>query len=535
MRRFMSFSLPRWPTQRPTQRRSNHTAASGDGDHPFALVHTTTGGERLYALNTQAARRGLRRGQALADAKALEPDLRIAPAAPEADRKLLQALARWCGRWSPWTAPDPGQPGTDGVLLDITGCARLFGGEDKLVANAIAAVRDQGLTARAAIAPTLGLAWGLARYAAPREASGWIRVDQVEEALNALPVEALRIGDTAATLRRFGLKRVGDIAALPRANLVRRFGRDLSRRLDQARGIEEEVLSPLQHKTAFRSRLRFPEALLLLENIKQAVRETANTLCKHLDGEGQGLRRVELHLYRVDGKTHLLLVGTAAPARDPAHIARLFNEKLDRAEIDIGFGIDVVELCATHTENMSSRQSGLIAENIVDLDGLAQLTDRLSVRLGSTHVKQITCRQSHTPERAAGWKTGGPTGTVLTLANPPPTTRFEPQTAPAKNPATLPPLERPLLVLSRPEPAEAVAEIPDGPPRSFVWRRTHHQVSRAEGPERLAPEWWLDQLSPRTRDYFSVETIDGRRFWLYREGLYSVETNQPHWFVHGAS
>ena len=526
MRRFMSLSLPRWPVERRSLRPNSAASPSDAPELPFALVHTSTGGERLYALNNEAARLGLRRGQALADAKALEPGLRIAPFAPDADRRLLGAFARWCGRWSPWTAPDPGEPGEDGVMVDITGCAHLFGGEDALVTAALAAVRGQGLTAHGAIAPTIGLAWGLARFPARRVPTGWLIADDVSSSLHNLPVEGLRIGDTAAKLRRFGLKRVGDIAHLPRANLARRFGPDLVRRLDQARGLEDETLNPLQPKTPFRARMRFADALLLLEGIKQAVRETAEVLCAHLEAEGRGLRRVELNLFRVDGKTHLLIIGTAAPARDPAHIARLFNEKLDRAEIDIGFGIDVVELNATATAPLAGRQSGLIGEDIIDVEDFARLTDRLSVRLGETRVKRAARRDSHIPERAAGWSGDtAQSGSALILRE-----------AGGQQAFLLTP-ERPLLILARPEPAEAVAEIPDGPPRSFVWRRTRHQVRQAEGPERLAPEWWRPpgRASPKTRDYFRIETTEGRRFWLFRDGLYGPETLYPQWFVHGAS
>ncbi|WP_412545227.1 DUF6504 family protein [Maricaulis sp. MIT060901] len=506
-------------------------------------MHTTTGGERLYALNAAASTAGLRRGQAVADAKSLEPGLQVESASPALDKRLLQALARACGRWSPWTAPDPGLPGEDGILLDITGCARLFGGEEKLVTATLEAVREQGYIAYAAAAPTLGLAWGLARYAARRESSGFILTDTVSEPLNALPVEALRIGAMAEQLRRFGLKRVGDLAGLPRASLARRFGRELVSRLDQARGLDEEVLSPLQPRTHYRARLRFPEALLLLDSIKQTVRETANTLCEQLDAHGQGLRRAELNLYRVDGKVLLLSLGTAAPARDPAHITRLFSEKLDRAEIDIGFGIDVVELRASETTALNTHQSGLLDSDEMAPDTMARLTDRLVVRLGDDQVQRAARRESHIPERAAGWRqNSGPGSAIVPHAG---TARAPGGTALAVRDNTPVPAltgpesevdpDRPLLILARPEPAQAVAEIPDGPPRSFIWRRVRHLVHRAEGPERLAPEWWRDQLSPRSRDYFRVETREGRRFWLYREGLFGLETTSPEWFVHGAS
>lgn len=485
-------------------------------------MHTTTGGERLYAINAAAEAAGLQRGQAVADAKSLEPGLRTAPADPETDQRLLRAFARACGRWSPWCAPDPGPPGQDGILLDITGCARLFGGEERLIGEALGAAREQGLTAYAAAAPTLGLAWGLARFHAPQDPSGWVLSEDIRPSLHSLPVEALRIGETATQLRRFGLKTIGDIAGMPRANLVRRFGRDLLRRLDQARGDEEEVLDPLLPRTPYRARMRFPEALLLLDSLKQAVRETTHSLCAHLEADGLGLRRAELNLYRVDGKVHLIGLGTAAPARDGDHITRLLNEKLDRAEIDIGFGIDVVELRASATSPLGTQQDGLYDHKGVSEAGLAALTDRLVIRLGAERVQRATRRPSHIPERAAGWRDGG-------LASLPA------NTAETRHPPDRHPTDRPLLILTRPEPAEAVAEIPDGPPRSFTWRRIRHLVDKAEGPERLAPEWWRDRHSRHTRDYFRVETREGRRFWLYREGLFGLETRTPQWFVHGAS
>lgn len=563
MRRFMSLSLPRWPTDRhrqsaipspipgpparlrPASARLWPASSSASPDKPatdspgapFALVHTTTGGERLYALDAEAARRGLQPGQAVSDAKALEPGLQLRPADPAGDIRRLAALARGCGRWSPWTAPDPGQPGEDGILLEITGCAHLFGGEDALLTEALTALRRQGHAAHGAIAPTLGLAWGLARHAAPDAPGGQVVVTDIDTALNPLPVAALRIGETATTLRRFGLKRVGDIANLPRASLVRRFGRALVDRLDQATSRTREVLNPLQAVTPFRARTRYVDALLLLDGLKQGVKDTAEGLCEALEAAGRGVTRLDLHLFRVDGKTHLLTLGTAAPAREAGHLARLFNEKLDRAEIDIGFGIEMIELTARATQRLGERQDGLVDDGRIDETDLARLTDRLVVRLGEDKVQRAARRASHQPDRAAAWRPA--------MADPPTpaTARRAPMLAvaePAPQSALLPPPQRPLLILARPEPAEAVAEIPDGPPRSFIWRRVRHQVDRAEGPERLAPDWWREGIwqtdrPARTRDYFRVETREGRRFWLYRDGLYGLETTRPQWFVHGAS
>ena len=97
--------------------------------------------------------------------------------------------------------------------------------------------------------------------------------------------------------------------------------------------------------------------------------------------------------------------------------------------------------------------------------------------------------------------------------------------------------DRPLTMLERAEPIEVLAEVPDGPPKRFRWRKVTYQIIKTLGPERLAPEWWrsadLTGSASRTRDYFQAEDKEGRRFWLFRNGLYERETNSPEWYVHG--
>ncbi len=450
----------------------------------------------------------------VADARALAPRLVAQPADPGADRAALERLARWCGRFSPWTAADPGGPGLDGVLLDITGCARVFGGEDRLMDRLVREVRALGLEASAAAAPTIGLAWGLSRFAAPAASRGWVTAAGVRGVLDPLPVEALRIGETAGKLGRFGLRRCGDLFAIPRADLAKRFGTGLVRRLDQAMGVEREVLDPLQPRAGLRARIRFAEAHQTLDGVKSGCARAVERLCRELERESLGLTRLRLTLYRVDGQARDLVVGTARPSRDPAHLSRLVSERLDRAEIDIGFGIDLVEAAASLAGPLCGEQADLSGQGEGEA-GLMALADRLTARLGEGAVTRPDPGDSHIPERAARF---------VSLSG--------------KAPAWPKRRElRPLLILDRPEPAEAVAEIPDGPPRQFTWRRIRHRVARAEGPERIAPEWW--RMKPgegpgRTRDYFHVETMEGRRFWLYREGLYARETDRPSWFVHGA-
>lgn len=502
-------SLPRWPIDRLTPRPDDSEA------HPFALTLSGAGGERLYALSANAEAAGLVAGMGVADARALAPKFAARPADPEGDRAALRRFARWCGRFSPWTADDPGAPGLDGVVLDITGCAHLFGGEAALLEQLVGEARALGLEAHGAAAPTLGLAWGLARFAAPGRAEGWVRTDAARPALDALPVEALRIGEAAGKLRRFGLVRAGDLLALPRASLAKRFGLELVRRLDQASGAERESLTPLKPQADLRARVRFAEPLQTLDAIEAACARAVEKLCQALKTEGLGLTRLRLTLYRVDGRARDLVVGASTPTRDARHLARLTKERLVRADIDVGFGVDLVEAGAALARRLEEAQSDL-SGGAGALDGdAARLADRIDARLGAGSVRRAVAGNSHQPEQAGAWSSRASALTAWPLR----------------------PERRPLLIFDRAEPAEAVAEIPDGPPRRFTWRRVRHDVTRAEGPERIAPDWWRAPAGAGpglSRDYFRVETGEGRRFWLYREGLYGRETNAPAWFVHGA-
>ncbi|MGJ3232573.1 MAG: DUF6504 family protein [Oceanicaulis sp.] len=514
--RYAALSLPRWPTERLKPRPADRPEDSPEDSEnaPFVLTLAGAGGERLHALTPNAEAAGLKPAMTVADARALAPRLVAKAADPDGDRAALVRFARWCGRFSPWTAADPQNPGLDGVLLDITGCAQVFGGEDRLLDRLVEETRALGLTAAAAAAPTIGLAWALARTKAPRAARGWMSVDTVRPALDTVPVEALRLGDAAAKLRRFGLNTAGDLLGLPRGSLAKRFGLELVRRLDQAAGAERETLTPLKPQADLRARVRFAEPLQTQDGIKEAAGRAIEKLCEALKTEGLGATRLRLTLYRVDGQARDLIVGAAAPSRDAAHLARLMGERLERSGIDIGFGIDLVEAGAALARRFDHAQTDLTGEADTSSDA-ARLADRINARLGEDAARRPRPGNSHVPERAARWTDAG----------------ASPQAWPAR-------LERrPLLIFDRPEPAEAVAEIPDGPPRRFTWRRVRHTVSRAEGPERIAPEWWRSAPGSgagKVRDYFRVETGEGRRFWLYREGLYGRETDHPAWFVHGA-
>lgn len=488
------------------------------------LTAVSRHGQRVTAASPAAERAGIAPDMPLADARALCPALAVAPADPDGDAAALRRLALWCGRWSPWTTVDA----PDGVVLDITGCAHLFGGESALLDDAAGRLAGFGLSARLAAAPTPGAAWAAARHG---QASPVLLPDGgVAAALAPLPLAALRLdAATIEALARVGLKRIGDVLGKPAAPLTARFGPRLVARLDQALGRQAETVHGLMPPTLHEARRVFADPILLTADVERTVAELAGELAIRLQGAGVGARRLELRLFRVDGLVRAVTVRTSALCREAAHMIRLFRERLDMAdeELDTGFGFELAILAALAVEAAVARQDGLgtapDTPGAALADDVARLLDRFGNRFGFDRVLRYTPAASVIPERAAR--------PVPVLAD----------AAPADWAAHLRAVQgggqlgRPLLLIAPPDPVTALAEVPDGPPVQFEWRRRAHRVVRADGPERLAPEWWrpdpgADRL---TRDYYRVEDVDGRRFWLYREGLYERPGEVPRWFLHG--
>jgi protein ImuB len=534
MRRVVSVWLPDWPIT--AWRRSRPPSASPDAEAapaeaaPFALVERGGRGVILHAVDPIARHRfGLRPGQSHADARAIAPGLVSAPAEPQAESRALRALALWFERFSPMVATDGAMREQEGLLLDMTGGAHLFGGEDALLAEIVGRLAAAGIPACAAIADTAGAAFALARWRARPTAIA--PPGGAREALAELPVEALRLDEDARRLlARFGLQRIGDLYGLPRAGLARRFrgqaGLDLVRRLDQALGAEAEPLIPERPAPDYRAWRVFAEPLTEPDNVALALPALAQALCARLEQEGRGARTLALDAFRTDGRVTRLAAGLSAPSRTPAHLLRLLKEKgIER--LDLGFGADALMLTALTAEPLGGRQAELAGEarlaggsQVQRQERLAGLIDRIGARLGEGAVRRPQGVERHWPERSERWVPAGPRAPAATAAPP-----VRP---------------RPLLMFDPPEPVEAIAELPDSAPSRFVWRRAAHRVARAEGPERLSPEWWTAAPAhgpTRTRDYYAVEDEAGRRFWLFRDGLYDrIEADDdrlPQWWIQG--
>ena len=449
---------------------------------PFALTHRSGNSDHLHCLNTAAMARGLRRGMALADARAICPDLVTRTADLSREAAALVSLRRWAGRYAPMVGSD----GVDGLMADISGVPHLFGGEHYLREDLQARLERAGLAAVSAIAGTRGAAHALARHGGGIVADG-----RLLEGIGHLPITALRVdNDTADGLSRMGLVRIADLIPLPRAPLARRFGTGLVLRLDQALGAQSEPVAAEPDAPHFGVRMTLPEPIGKQEDVMAGLARLLDRLCAKLAATNRGARRLRLELRRVDRGTAQIEIGLARPMRDPIRIAALFTKGVDEA--DSGYGIDALRLSAPLTEALVPEQIG-VGPTIRHEYALADLLSSVGSRIGFDRVLRLLPANSLIPERSH----------ILS-----PAAYSEPEPTPDR----VGPL-RPITLFS-PEPVTAATGIP---PSHFRWRRMRFTTLRAVGPERITPEWWFDDPAWRAglRDYWRIETQEGPRLWLF--------------------
>lgn len=491
---------------------------------------------KIVALDERASAAGLFIGQALSDARAIYPELEAREIDREKTARVFADFADWHSNASPIVAAFSPDEAWGDLALDITGVSHLFGGEAQMLERLTGRLRPLGYGVSAAIASTAGAAWALARHQ-----PGIVLGEGMEDrALARLPVEALRLEATQAQgLRQFGLKSIGQLYGRDRRELQARFGVSLLLRLDQALGWLEEKLTPRLPLVEHCVERRFPEPIGLIEDVLMTAHDLAVTLAHSLELQGLGAQTFHLFLYRVDHKVMVMTVQSARATRDAAHIGRLFSYRAERleGEYDAGFGIDMIRLAGATTTPLGAVQVGSFGadEGAANID---HLYDRVSSRLGSLAVLRSEPVNSYMPEIAL--RLVPVLGAMPPKAEPPP---------PVSRP-------RPLRLLPQPEPITVIAEIPDAPPSMMVWRRVSYRIVRASGPERLGAEW--QHLSLRlqltdasietamseagadrfyseghhTRDYYAAEDEGGRRFWLFRLGLFGI-AGAPRWFLHG--
>lgn len=506
-RRYLVLFFPFLATDRLI--RSNQRGLGAQVNVPLAVVERQRGATRLTACDPEATALGLVPGLTLSDARARVPELMVQDADPAADHLWLERIADTCDRFTPRVATEP----PDGLVLDITGCAHLFGDEYGLVAMVEQRMRRWTDHLRHALADTPEGARALARFQTAPAANEAL-------ALRRLSVAALELGgETEAALRRAGLKTIGDLADLRPEPLAARFGIELPALLGRILGRADNPIAPRRAQPAFLFERRFAEPIAHADAALTIIGELAKEAAHDLEARHQGGRRFVARLFRSDGHIIDLAIDCGNPLRDPARIMRLFTERIGALAdpIDPGFGFDMIRLSVPRTEPLGFAQFELEGGS-VNTEEMAALIDRLSIRAGSKRIRRLVSRDTHIPEQA-----------VLAL---PAINTVKQENWPAPEPGEPP--RRPIHLFDPPQQVEVIAELPDGPPRRFRWQRTLHEVTRYEGPERIAVEWW--QRAPGdpglTRDYYRVEDVRGRRFWLFRHGLYA-EKPSPRWYIHG--
>jgi protein ImuB len=471
---------------------------------PFVFAAPDHGRMLITAVCPKAAEFGVELNMRAADAKAICPDLEVLDDKPGRNITLLRGLGAWCIRYSPIVAID--EFGKDGLLLDVSGCAHLWGGERDYLKEIVSRIKSKGYTVRLGIADTPGAAWAISRFG---KITPLIKSGTHTEALKPLPPEALRLEDiTLAKLRKLGFYQIKAFMNMPRSVLRRRFGEVFLLRLAQALGTEDEPLTPLQLPVPFRERLPCLEPIKTRTGIELAISKLLESLCKHLQTEAKGLRSGTLTGHRIDGKIVQISIGTSGATHSVGHLLKLFQLKID--QIKPGLGIELFELEATKVDPVDVPQEALWTSRPgLNSKSVLQLIDRVAGKVGPGAVHRYIPMARYWPERSATTARSVTEVRVMDWSADKP---------------------RPTELLEKPMPVQVMAITPDHPPRFFKYQGQQHNIVKADGPERIEREWWMDE--GEHRDYYRLEDDQGRRFWLYRSGHHHSDKGW-HWFLHG--
>lgn len=470
---------------------------------PFILVAPERNRIIAMAINPVAKAQGINVGMGAADAKAMVPEIQVIDDVPGQNYKLLKALGEWCIRYSPLISVDM----PNGLLMDISGCAHLWGNERDYLKEIITRLRSKGYDVRGAIADTSGAAWAIARFGRVKPI---IEPGAQAEALLTLPPAALRLEpETLERLQKLGFYAIKNFINLGRSVLRRRFGDAFLLRLDQALGNEDEPLQLLQPVEPYSERLPCLEPVRTAGAIEIAIRTLLENLCRRMEGEGKGVRTAILKCYRVDGQVLQTGIGTNQPTHYVSHLFKLFELKIPT--IEPALGIELFTLDVPKYEDVSPDQEALWAPEGCGLTdtSLAELLDRLANKIGAGNIHRYLPQEHYWPERS-----------------------FKPAISLKEKPATTWRTDRPRpsLLLNHPERIEVTFREPDYPPILFVYKNKTHRIRASDGPERIEREWWIEE--GEHRDYYQVEDEEGRRYWLFRLGHYTGEQNKQ-WFIHG--
>jgi protein ImuB len=468
---------------------------------PFVVVAPSHGRMIITASNALARKNGIQKEMVLADAKAMLPSLQNFDEIPALETQLLQRIAEWCIRFTPIASVDP----LGGIILDATGCTHLWKGDENYITDIIKRLQARGYTAKAAIADTIGAAWALTRFGKTNVIEQGKHID----AILSFPPLALRLEvNTVERLQKLGLRQIKNFISIPRSSLKRRFGPLIIQRINQAIGTEQEFIEPVYPIEPYQERLPCMEPIITRTGIEIALQRLLEQLCKRLQKEGKGLRTAYFRGYRVDSKVSGIQISTSRASNNIDHLFHLFQMKIEIMEP--GLGIELFVLEATKVEEHAPVQNEFWKQaSGLNNNALSELIDRISSKIGANAINRYLPDEHYLPERC-----------------------FKKAIALTEQPVTEWKLDkpRPLKLLSLPEYIEVTAPIPDYPPMNFRYKNKLHTIIKADGPERIEQEWWIQD--GEHRDYYAVEDEEGCRYWLFRSGHYN-ENNKPKWYLHG--
>jgi protein ImuB len=473
-------------------------------DVPFVFAAPDHGRNMITAVSPLAGSLGVENGMRAADAKAICPGLEVLNDKPGRAVKLLKGLGEWCVRYSPVVTID--EFSKMGILMDVSGCTHLWGGEREYLKEIKSRLQSKGYTVRLGMADTPGAAWAISRYGT---ITPLVLTGDHTNALLALPPDALRITEsTIIKLQKLGFYQIKSFIGMPRSVLRRRFGEDFLIRLGQALGTVDEVLIPLQVPIPFQERLPCLEPIRTRNGIEIAITKLLENLCLSLKNEGKGLRTAILTCYRIDGEIIQISIGTNGATHNVNHLLKLFQLKID--QIRPALGIELFVLDAPKVDEVDPEQEALWSDKRgLNDQSVIRLLDRVAGKVGAGVIHRYVPANHYWPERSVRRSE-----VIIEIAET--SWRID--------------KPRPTELLKNPEPIEVMALIPDHPPKFFIYKGIKHDVVKADGPERIEREWWLDQ--GEHRDYYQVEDELGQRYWLFRSGHYGLEKKYK-WFIHG--
>jgi protein ImuB len=466
----------------------------------------------------------------LALAEALCPSMYNEPFDPLRDYDALYKLAVWCLRYSPLVgldvelhaARDKNELETlsslhYGIIIDLSGTERLHGSPWNIATALWKLFRQQ---ARIGVAPTIGGAWALSRYAeSPR--SVVLSPTELPEALAPLPTLALRISSqSAAALSDVGIDTIGELLTLPKHALSERFGKALLSRLHQAVGDHEERLRVVEPPASYERNKIFEPPLIHRRAIVIAIEHIFKDLIAELSARQIGAGYFSLSISDTSAATTHKEFPLASATNNVKHLLEILEPIID----SMRFCGEIREIhLRAHSLARTTTQQRSFTEQKHDSTDIArsraELLNNVTLRIGKDRVVRAVIHDSFIPERSFSYTS------VVQARHDDNSQRavMEP-----RSPYNL--RERPPTLFSTPEPIHTLAMLPDKPPSRIQWRGKHLSIISGTGPERIAPEWWRTHLQNDSfagRDYFTIQDDAGRWLWVFRE------TSSQRWFVHG--